>query len=195
MRKRCGPKLAEIKEELRRRRHQRIADQGQWLKSVVSDYFAYRAVPTNGRSLSALRYHVVQVWFRSLRRLSQRHNLPWDRMNRIIDGWIPPAIIRHPWPSQHFDVKHPRQEPSALAAHALICAGAQGDSCPYRDCPAVDDGFIHPQQIRSQLNFRTFMVVWSVLCELEMWHRDQATSKLWQEERDYVGRTPSLDCR
>jgi hypothetical protein len=85
--------------------------------------------------------------------------------------------------------------PSALAAHALICAGARSDSRPYRDCLTVDDGFIHPQQIRSQPNFRTFMVVWSVLCELEMWHRDQATSKLWQEERDYVGRTPSLDCR
>jgi hypothetical protein len=28
-----------------------------------------------------------------------------------------------PWPNQRFDVKHPRQEPSALAAHARICAG------------------------------------------------------------------------
>jgi group II intron reverse transcriptase/maturase len=126
MRKRLRAKLVEIKEELRRRRHQRIADQGQWLKSVVAGYFAYHAVPTNGRSLSAFRYHVVQTWLRSLRRRSQRHNLPWDRMNRIIDGWIPPAVIRHPWPSQRFDVKHPRQEPSALAAHARICAGGAG---------------------------------------------------------------------
>jgi group II intron reverse transcriptase/maturase len=126
MRKRLRGKLAEIKKELRRRRHQRIADQGQWLKSVVAGYFAYHAVPTNGRSLSAFRYHVVQIWLRSLRRRSQRHNLPWDRMNRVIDGWIPPAVIRHPWPSQRFDVKHPRQEPSALAAHARICAGGAG---------------------------------------------------------------------
>ena len=50
----------------RRRRHQCIADQGQWLKSVVSDSFAYHAVPTNGRTLSALRYYVVQIWLRSL---------------------------------------------------------------------------------------------------------------------------------
>ena len=126
MRKRLRGKLAEIKKELRRRRHQRTADQGQWLKSVVAGYFAYHAVPTNGRSLSAFRYHVVQIWLRSLRRRSQRHNLPWDRMNRVIDGWIPPAVIRHPWPSQRFDVKHPRQEPSALAAHARICAGRAG---------------------------------------------------------------------
>ena len=32
MRKRLRAKLAEIKQELKRRRHQRIADQGQWLK-------------------------------------------------------------------------------------------------------------------------------------------------------------------
>ena len=49
--------------------------------------------------------------------------MPWERMNRIIDAWIPPAVIRHPWPNQRFDVRHPRQEPSALAAHARISAG------------------------------------------------------------------------
>ena len=67
------------------------------------------------------RESVLQL--KSLRRRSQRHNMPWERMNRIIDAWMPPAVIRHPWPNQRFDVKHPRQEPSALAAHARICAG------------------------------------------------------------------------
>ena len=123
MRKRLRARLAEIKEEMKRRRHQRIADQGQWLKSVVAGYFAYHAVPTNGRTLSAFRYHVVQTWLRSRRRRSQRHRMPWDRMNRIVDAWIPPVGISHPWPSTRFDVKHPRQEPSALAAQARICAG------------------------------------------------------------------------
>ena len=123
MRKRMRAKLAEIKEEMRYRLHQRIAEQGKWLKSVVAGYFAYHAVPTNARGISAFRYHVIQMWLKSLRRRSQRHNMPWERMNRIIDAWIPPAVISHPWPNQRFDVKHPRQEPSALAAHARICAG------------------------------------------------------------------------
>jgi group II intron reverse transcriptase/maturase len=123
MRKRMRAKLAEIKEEMRRRLHQRIAEQGRWLRSVVAGYFAYHAVPTNARAISAFRHHVIQMWLKSLRRRSQRHNMPWERMNRIIDAWIPPAVIRHPWPNQRFDVKHPRQEPSALAAHARICAG------------------------------------------------------------------------
>ena len=123
MRKRMRAKLAEIKEEMRHRLHQRIAEQGKWLKSVVAGYLAYHAVPTNARGISAFRYHVIQMWLKSLRRRSQRHNMPWERMNRIIDAWIPPAVIGHPWPNQRFDVKHPRQEPSALAAHARICAG------------------------------------------------------------------------
>jgi len=123
MRKRMRAKLAEIKEEMRHRLHQSIAKQGQWLNSVVVGYFAYHAVPTNARGISAFRYHTIQMWLKSLRRRSQRHNMSWERMNRIIDAWIPPAVIRHPWPNQRFDVKHPRQEPSALAAHARICAG------------------------------------------------------------------------
>jgi RNA-directed DNA polymerase len=64
MRKRLRAKLAEIKQGLKRRRHQRIAVQGQWLESVVAGYFAYHAVPANGRILSAFRYHVVQTWLR-----------------------------------------------------------------------------------------------------------------------------------
>ena len=123
MRERMRAKLAEIEKEMRYRLHQRIAEQGKWLKSVVAGYFAYHAVPTNARGIFAFRYHVIQMWLKSLRRRSQRHDMPWERMNRIIDAWIPPAIIRHPWPNQRFDVKHPRQEPSALAAHARICAG------------------------------------------------------------------------
>ncbi len=77
MRKRQRAKLAEIKDELRRRQHRRIAEQGQqWLNRVVAGYFAYHAVPTNGRTLSAFRYHVIQIWMRSLRRRGQRHRVP-----------------------------------------------------------------------------------------------------------------------
>ena len=45
------------------------------------------------------------------------------RETRIIDAWIPPAVISHPWADHSFEVKHPRQEPRALAAHTPIRAG------------------------------------------------------------------------
>ena len=52
-------KLREIKEELRRRMHQPIPEQGRWLRQVVTGFFAYHAVPTNSRALVAFRYHVI----------------------------------------------------------------------------------------------------------------------------------------
>ena len=67
-RDRMRAKLREIKEELRRRMHQPIPEQGKWLGQVVTGYFAYHAVPTNGRALVAFRSHVETLWWRSLRR-------------------------------------------------------------------------------------------------------------------------------
>jgi hypothetical protein len=54
-RDRMRAKLREIKEELRRRLHQPIPEQGHWLRQVVSGFFNYHAVPTNGRALVAFR--------------------------------------------------------------------------------------------------------------------------------------------
>jgi len=50
-RDRVRAKLQAIKEELRRRMHQSIPEQGQWLRQVVGGFFAYHAVPTNSKRL------------------------------------------------------------------------------------------------------------------------------------------------
>jgi hypothetical protein len=39
----------------------------------MKGYFAYFAVPTNTYLLSAFRYHTSKIWYRGLRRRSQRH--------------------------------------------------------------------------------------------------------------------------
>ena len=54
-RKRMRAKLHEITETLRRDRHEPIDEQGRWLGAVMRGYFAYFAVPTNSRMLSAFR--------------------------------------------------------------------------------------------------------------------------------------------
>ena len=100
--------LRGIKEELRQRRHQPIPETGKWLAQVVNGYFGYHAVPTNGASMSAFRYHVIVLWQRQLSRRSQRARVVWDRMNKLIDDFIPKARVRHPWPSVRFAVRHPR---------------------------------------------------------------------------------------
>jgi hypothetical protein len=61
-------KLSEIKEELRRRMHQPIPEQGRWLGQIVRGYFAYDAVPTNFRALGFFQNHVKRLWLRTLRR-------------------------------------------------------------------------------------------------------------------------------
>ncbi|WP_415840579.1 group II intron reverse transcriptase/maturase [Roseateles saccharophilus] len=107
-RDRMRAKLREVKEDLRRHMHEPIPEQGHRLKAVVAGYFAYHAVPTNMRALNAFRYHVTNLWFRTLRRRSQKHRLTWDRMPRLAADWLPRPRILHPWPQQRFAVNHPR---------------------------------------------------------------------------------------
>ena len=122
-RDRVRARLGAIKEELRRRRHQPIPVQGLWLRRVVTGFFAYHGVPTNGRALAAFRYHVLDLWRRALRRRSQRTKLTWERMVRLADAWLPRPKILHPWPQQRFAAKHPRWEPYAGNPHVRFCAG------------------------------------------------------------------------
>ena len=122
-RDRMRAKLQEIKGELRRRMHQPIPVQGKWLKQVVTGYFRYHAVPTNGRALTAFRLQVTILWRRTLRRRSQKDRTAWTRITKLVDTWLPKPRILHPWPDKRFAVKHPRWEPSARIGLARICAG------------------------------------------------------------------------
>lgn len=100
--------LHALKEELRRRMHDSIAQQGQWLQKIVKGYFAYHAVPTNYSRLAGFRDKVMRAWMNVLRRRSQRQRITWDRMSRIATEWLPVPRILHPWPEARFAAKHPR---------------------------------------------------------------------------------------
>jgi group II intron reverse transcriptase/maturase len=107
-RDRMQAKLKEVKQELRKRMHQPIPEQGRWLAQVVRGYFAYHAVPTNRASIGAFRRYVVRLWHRTLRRRSQKDRFPWERMPRLADDWLPQPRNFHPWPHVRFAVKHSR---------------------------------------------------------------------------------------
>ncbi len=107
-RDRVRAKLRDIKEELRRRMHHPIPEQGKWLRQVVTGHFNYYAVPTNSRALSAFRHCVTDHWRRTLRRRSQKDGFTWERMEKLVNDWLPPPRILHPWPDARFDVRHPR---------------------------------------------------------------------------------------
>ena len=103
-RDRMRAKFTEIKEELRRRMHQPIPEQGRWLAQVIRGYFAYHAVPTNSAALRAFRYHAERLWLRTLRRRSQTDRFSWKRMIRLANDFLPQPRILHPWPSVRFAV-------------------------------------------------------------------------------------------
>jgi RNA-directed DNA polymerase len=104
VRSRWQAKLKAVKAELWRRLHEPIPVVGAYLRSVVGGHVRYYGVPMNGRSISAFREAVGRLWRRALTRRSQSHHLPWERMRRYIDRWLPPARICHPYPSVRFGV-------------------------------------------------------------------------------------------
>jgi len=107
-RDRMRAKLRMAKEAMRRRMHQPIPQQGKWLKQVLTGYFNYHAVPTNCRALMLFRDEIVKRWRRVLSRRSQKANLTWAQMNRLVDDWLPKPRILHPWPEQRFAVTYLR---------------------------------------------------------------------------------------
>jgi len=102
--KRVRTKLHVLKDEMRRRMHLPIPEQGRWLASVLRGHYNYYAVPDNIEALNAFRKGIVRHWLKSLRRRSQRHRLTWERMGRLADRWLPQPRILHPWPEQRFAV-------------------------------------------------------------------------------------------
>jgi hypothetical protein len=117
---RMRAKLQEIQKELRQRRHQAIPRQGDWLRQVVSGYFNYHAVPTNGRALTVFHYHIRRLWLRTLQRRSQTDHSTWQRIEKLAATWLPKPRILHPWPRHRFAVNHPRWEPYAGKPHVRI---------------------------------------------------------------------------
>jgi nucleoid DNA-binding protein len=88
MRKKMQAKLHELKLELRRRLHDPVPEVAAWLSSVLKGHYAYYGVPFNSRAMSNFRRQVVRLWYKALRRRSQKTKLTWNRMCRL-QKWLP----------------------------------------------------------------------------------------------------------
>ncbi len=111
VRKRMHAKLRGLKAELRRRWHDPVPEVGRWLGSVVRGHINYYAVPMNFTSVADFRSQVIWHWRRALSRRSQKANVTWRRMHRIVRAWIPPVRIVHPYPSQRLDLRTQGRSP------------------------------------------------------------------------------------
>ena len=105
IRKRLQAKLNEVKTELRRRMHDPVPKVGMWLRSVVGGYFRYHGVPMNSPALLLFRFRVGRLWHRALSRRSQNGRVSWDRMQRLINLYLPPVRIYHPYPLRRLGVR------------------------------------------------------------------------------------------
>jgi RNA-directed DNA polymerase len=108
IRKRMRTKLRDIKQQIRERMHDPVRQTGQWLKSIVQGHFNYYAVPGNLDSLGVFRERLTGLWWRTLRRRSQKHPISWKRILALADRWFPQPRVLHPYPAIRFAAHHPR---------------------------------------------------------------------------------------
>ena len=93
---RLRAKLKAVKAELRRRRHDPIPEVGEYLAAVVRGHSQYYGIRGNWRAIGRFRDEVSRLWHRALSRRSQKGVVRWDRMQRLIQRFIPPAHLVHP---------------------------------------------------------------------------------------------------
>jgi hypothetical protein len=112
MTKKVRAKLKALSEELRKRINHRIAEVGQWLRTVLLGHYRYYGVPRNYRSLHAFRRDVIERWRKVLRRRSDKKNkVTWNRMQQLADRWLPVPRIVHPYPNERFSVRTQGKSP------------------------------------------------------------------------------------
>ena len=118
-------KLKQVKDQLTRRMHLPVPEQGRWLASVLRGHMAYYAVPGNRAAVAAFRDQVTRHWLKALRRRSQKTRINWDADAPDRHPVATAPRMMHPFPEVRFAATHPRQEPSAVIPHAGICAGGR----------------------------------------------------------------------
>ena len=108
IRKRMRGKLRKIGQQLSERMHDPVPQTGKWLQTVVQGYFNYYAVPGNLTSLGVFRDRVMTLWWRTLRRRSQRRSISWTRTLALAERWLPQPRALHPFPDARFAATHLR---------------------------------------------------------------------------------------
>jgi RNA-directed DNA polymerase len=143
-------KLREVKEEMRWRRHHSIPEQGNWLRLVVTGFFAYHAVPTNIWALGTFRFWIIDLWRRSLRRRSQKDRTTWRRITKLADDFLLRARILHPRPEVALALSTRGGSRVPELGTLGSVRGALSNERPYRDLRNVVTNY----PVESSIDFR-----------------------------------------
>jgi group II intron reverse transcriptase/maturase len=106
-RKKRRAKLAALRGEMRKKKHDAPVDQYRWLNAVLRGHYNYYGVPGNFRALASFRHHVRRAWHATLQRRSQRAHWTEAKRDRF-DAKYPLANARitHPSPFVRFRARH-----------------------------------------------------------------------------------------
>ena len=98
-RARLGRAIRRVRAFCRRNRHQPVKQQHARLSSRLRGHFNYFGVNGNLRSLELLRDRATKIWFKWLRRRSQRTRMTWERFNGLLKALpLPePRIVAQVW--------------------------------------------------------------------------------------------------
>jgi len=97
--KRLTRKLKALRQEAWRHMQSPLAEQHRWLSSVLRGHYGFYGVPHNYPALSAFHQEVRRIWFRALRRRSQKAKcLNWNAFKAMLTRFpLPLPRITHPW--------------------------------------------------------------------------------------------------
>ncbi|MCA9558948.1 MAG: hypothetical protein KC583_10330 [Myxococcales bacterium] len=87
--------LTALNKWLKAARHLPIPVQARVLGLKLRGHMNYYGLRGNSRSINRFHYEVRRLWFKWLRRRSQRTALTWEKFNQVLDRHpLPPARLR-----------------------------------------------------------------------------------------------------
>jgi RNA-directed DNA polymerase len=76
-------KLKELRAEMRKRWHERVPEQYTWLSQVLRGHYGYYGLIFNHQAMNQFYQLVRRMWFKALKRRSQKSKMTWAKFARL----------------------------------------------------------------------------------------------------------------
>jgi RNA-directed DNA polymerase len=79
--------ITSVKQWCRANRHRPIGEQHRTLSAKLRGHLQYFGIAGNSRAISSFAFRVVRTWRKWLNRRSQKANMTWERMKRLLQRY------------------------------------------------------------------------------------------------------------
>jgi RNA-directed DNA polymerase len=76
-------KLKELRADMRKRWHERVPEQYTWLSQVLRGHYGYYGLIFNHKAMNQFYQLVRRMWFKALKRRSQKSKMTWAKFARL----------------------------------------------------------------------------------------------------------------